>query len=209
MKRSIIIDDFLDDPHTERKRALQGKYDDVLHRGLYYPGISPHADDETENRIRRRLNLSGGAFQSFFRMYLPGMDQHTFIHNDCQIGVISGILFLTHPADCKGGLAFWRHRLYGWETQPGPGVLERFGEKDTQAFWEKIKVEGHEAERWEMVDYAAMEFNRMVLFDSARYHSRWPKEELAPDAHHCRLIKVFFWMPDKDAPVPKEEEEFA
>lgn len=195
MKRCHVIDNFLPDPNAERARALEAPFHDVEHRGLDYAGISPCPDPLVEARVRQTLGVIGGEFTTFFRRYVPGENPATFIHNDSQIGVFSGILFLSAPEHCRGGLAFWRHRLYGWETQPEKGVVETFGEVDSPAFWNRIKDEGFDEPRWEMVDYVPMEFNRLVLFPSGRYHSRYPKEVPGKDLTDCRLIKTFFWLP--------------
>jgi hypothetical protein len=201
LKRCYVTDNFLADPHEERTRALAAQYSAVEHRGLDYAGIAPAPDQAAEQRVRDVLGVSGGAFTTFWRRYLPSENPATFVHNDCQIGAFSGILFLSPPEHCKGGVAFWRHRLYGWEVQPAYGVVEQFGEKsDNAAFWDRIKDEGLEEARWEMVDYVPMQFNRMVLFDSKRYHSRYPKAIGGTSPGDCRLIKTFFWMPDPPLP---------
>lgn len=191
--RCLVVDNFLADAEEERGRALASDFQTEEHRGLDYPGIALAPAPELEERIRGLLSLQGGDFTSFYRRYLPSEKQGTFIHNDCHIGDVSGILFLSRPEHCFGGLAFWRHRLYGWEQQPpNEDAIRHLGLRDTPELWESVHKDGLEEERWQMVDYWRMDFNRLVLFRSDRYHSRYPKATTGSGPEDCRLIRTFF-----------------
>lgn len=191
--RVLVIDDFLSDPQAERERALRAKYRTVSHNGVTYRGIA-----ETEDPpMRERLEEIAGAGKakecvSFWRRYLENEEQETFIHSDVLIGHFTAVLYLSDPAHCRGGLAFWRHRKYGWEWHPHPETLKEQGLKNTEKLWKRIHREGFDESLWEMVDYVPLEFNRLVVFRSPLYHSRYPKRAFGRGIRDARLIKTFF-----------------
>jgi hypothetical protein len=200
MKRVLIIDNFLKEPDAEWVRARNSDFKDIEHRGLDYPGIAEVSDPRSEDRIREIIGQKGGRFTTIFRRYLPTEKPVTFIHNDCQLGLFSAILFLTRPDHARGGVAFWRHRLYGWEGQPAAAELAPRGLRDTPALWESVHQDGFDEFKWEMVDYVPVQFNRLIIFLSSRYHSRYPKEATGETPDMCRMIKTFFFQPEAACP---------
>jgi hypothetical protein len=73
------------------------------------------------------------------------------------------------------------------------------GLRDTPELWENVHKDGFDSFKWEMVDYVPMYFNRLILFLSVRYHSRFPKEPTGNDPATCRMIKTFFYYPEKES----------
>jgi len=196
----IVIDNFLSDPKTERELALSAEYHDIEHRGLNYRGISPVEDPSSFERIEKAVGMKLPKRECIYRRYLPEYKNETHIHNDCLIATFTGICFLTPPEHCKGGLAFWKHRALGWEAQPMPEAHLRFGFKDDD-YYLQVHKDGFDEDRWKMVDYVPMQFNRMVIFWGPRYHSRYPKDPPGTGMKDCRLIKVFFGMVGDESPA--------
>lgn len=193
-----VIENFLADPVAERAKALAASYSDVDHNGLDYKNIHLHHDEAAENKIRLAVGCAGGAFETFYRFYKGGETHSTWIHCDVEIGHHSAVLFLNEPANCRGGLAFWRHKTYGWHRQPTAAELVAMGIRDTKEFWQGIHQDGLDPFKWEMVEYVPMEFNRLVIFDSSLFHSRYPKETSGEGVENGRLIKTFFFVrPDR------------
>ena len=112
-----IIHNFHDFPDRERERALSSEYREITHNNLNYRGISELKEDPDEKRIERLLNLSPGKWTTFYRRYLENEENETYIHNDCEIGELSAILFLNTKEQCQGGTAFWKYKQYGWNKQ--------------------------------------------------------------------------------------------
>ena len=194
MKTAHVIDNFLSNPEEERSRALAAEYKTVDHNGLSYPGISLVDAPEDLERNQKILGVEKPkATESFYRQYLPGQEQSTFIHSDVEIGTFSGVLFLNPPELCKGGLAFWRHRMTGLESHPSPEQCAQFGLIDGDPFFSEVHRQGLEERYWEMIDYVPMEFNRLVLFFSPRFHSRYPKDPIGENVETARLIKTYFY----------------
>lgn len=193
-----VVENFLADAKAEREKALAATYVDMDHNGLDYKNISLHHDEAAENKLRLLLNCPGGAFETFYRYYKGNESHSTWIHTDIEIGHHSAILFLNEPKNCKGGLAFWRHKTYGWHRQPTAPELDALGIKDTPEFWATLHQDGLDPFKWELVEYTPMAFNRLVLFDSHLFHSRYPKETTGEGPETGRLIKTFFFVrPDR------------
>jgi hypothetical protein len=198
----IVIDDFLEDPHGERALALKAEYQTVVHHDITYRGIAMTHAPASQARILEAVGMKDtpGIFTTFWRRYLAEEENETYIHADAAIGEVTGVLFLSPPERCQGGLAFWRHRLYGWSHVPPQSELERLGLEDTPEFWQSLVADGHFEKRWEMVDYVPMAFNRLVLFWSPMFHSRYPKRAFGSRLEDARLVKCFFFSPQRSVP---------
>lgn len=187
----IVVNNFFKDPMAERKAALAAEYSQIEHNGLQYSGISPCSDNSSFKRIEKLLGTKLPVRECIYRRYLPEYKNETHIHNDCLIATFTGIVFLTPPEHCKGGLAFWKHRALGWKAQPTAEDVASFGFKN-DAYSLQVYQDGFDEDRWEMIDYVPMAFNRLVLFWGPMYHSRYPKDPPGTGMDDCRLIKVFF-----------------
>ena len=187
-----VIDDFLEDPYAEREKALAAQYSTREHNGLKYRGISLTEDPESVNRIAAITGLNFKHSTVFYRRYLESEENETYIHNDVLIGTITGLLYLNVPEQCQGGTAFWRHREFGWEHQPTQEQLDQTGYCDTPELWKHVLNEGFDESKWEKTDYCEMKFNRLLLFWSPRYYSRYPMRAFGKETSDARLIKCFF-----------------
>jgi len=193
--KPIVIDNFFEDPLKERNNALKALYNPLEHDGYPYHGFSFTNDPGTTSRILEALRITSTPTKvtCSYRRYLPEDSQATYIHNDSNIGTFSAICFLTEDKDSTGsGLAFWKHKVTGWTGQP---TLEEFlptGLKDEPKTWHNMVSEGKDESKWDMIDFVPMKFNRMVIFPSHKYHSRFPQDTIGNTIDTSRLIKVFF-----------------
>lgn len=195
MKGFHYVDNFLADPDAERKKALSAEYEEIAHRDIKYRGISFHSDDLVASRIKEILGCPDFDYKCFYRRYLEKEQSETHIHNDHVIGTFTAILFLNPPEQCYGGTAFWRHKLTGWAHHPTQEMLDAAKVKDEPETWQAIISDGFAEKKWDMIDYCPMEYNRLLLFWSARFHSRWPQAAFGHDLESARLIKTFFFKP--------------
>jgi Family of unknown function (DUF6445) len=191
----ITIDGFLDDPHAERDKALSARYETIDHNALKYRGISFTDDEKSVARISDIVGYPLVDPKVMWRRYVAEEKNETYIHSDVQIGNFTAILYLNPPDKIYGGTAFWKHRKYGWNRQPTLEELEARGLKDTPELWNQIHQDGFDEKKWDMTDMVGMRFNRLLIFESPRFHSRWPMQAFGSDIESARLIKVFFlWV---------------
>ena len=187
-----VIENFLPDAHTERERALAATYRTTVHNDLTYRGISEQDEGPECARLRQVLNFEGGHITTGYRRYLEDEENETYIHADADIADWTGVLFLSRPEDSRGGTAFWRYRPYNWLGVPTKEMLLEQGLDDAPNLWKRVLTEGQEERHWQMWDYVPMGFNRLVLFPSALFHSRYPKRAFGTETADSRLIKFYF-----------------
>lgn len=198
----LVRDNWLKEPEIEQSLAYAADYAPFEYNGVRYQGIAPRPAEAQENAIREILGVTGGSFTTFWRRYVaPELldedpNRWKLIHTDAEMGQVAAVLFLTPPEHCRGGLAFWRHKAYGWLCAPGQPDMDLLGLKDTPQFWSRFRESAEDPDQWEMVDYVPMEFNRLVIFNAHRWHSRWPAKDDSQAMAEARLIKAFFWRPD-------------
>jgi hypothetical protein len=200
MKNFLVVDNFLPDPHDERALALRATYETIEHNGITYRGMSEQPEGPECAEIRRLLGFTGGKIVTGWRRYLAEEEKETYIHPDSDIGRFTGILYLNPPEQCYGGTAFWRYRQYGWGRVPAPAELEAQGLRDTPALWKRILDDGEDEFLWEMHEYVPMGWNRLLIFDSRYFHSRYPKRSFGTELSNARLIKLFFITPPEGTP---------
>lgn len=189
------IENFLPDPARERELALEATYVTLEHNGLVYRGMSEQPEGEECARLRQILSFEGGVIRTGYRRYLESEENETYIHPDADIAKYTAVLFLNTPDQAKGGTAFWRYRPYNWVAVPRAEELPLQGLKDEPSLWKRILDEGHDEFHWQMWNYVPMGWNRLLIFDSRLFHSRYPKRAFGSTIADGRLIKLYFIQP--------------
>jgi hypothetical protein len=175
-----IIDEFLPDAHRVRRDALCAPFIDFN---------AP--DGETYKRVcmaevpglRESLERHVGPVSIHamgYRLNYNGEMPNTAIHSDLGWGTKAVVLYL---CDGEGGTAFWRHKATG---------AERIGPADAELL-SKVEGDWDDAEAWDQVELAPLKFNRAVIYDGLRFHSRWPFEAFGTTPEDGRLIAVAFF----------------
>jgi hypothetical protein len=193
----VVVENFLADPSLERERALKAVYETREHNSLTYRGIAETEDAEQFEKLTKLIGCEKAKIKCYWRRYLEDEENETYIHADMDIGAITGILYLNTPEQCYGGTAFWKYRPYGWPTVPSEAQLYDVGLKNEKPLFDRLLSDGQDEFLWEMIEYVPMEFNRLLLFDSIHFHSRYPKKAFGTTLTDGRLIKLFFITPEK------------
>jgi len=191
-----VVENWFEDPKKERETALSSQYKDIDHNGLMYRGICKQTDDQGFQKIEEATGQKIPKRECMYRRYLPEYKNETFIHNDVLIATFTCIVFLTQPEHCNGGLAFWKHALLGWQSQPVKEDADRYGIGDE--YWKLVYQDGFDEKKWEMTEYIPMGFNRAVIFWGPMFHSRYPQAPIGTEFNDCRLIKTYFGMVGDD-----------
>jgi hypothetical protein len=181
----IVLDNFLKRPELEREKALKQNFKTVEHNGLKYRGIAMTEDLRNLHRIENLLGVKFKETTNYYRINLENEENETYIHSDILIGSFTAILYL-NPEYPKGhGTAFWRHGLYQFESHEPK-------EERNDDFWKSIYEDGFHEDRWQMTQLVEAKFNRLIIFYSPRYHSRYPMKSFGHTTDEARLIKVYF-----------------
>lgn len=191
----LVRNNFLADPKAERERALAAVYETIQHNGLTYRGMSEQAEGPECAEIRAILGFHRGKIVTGYRRYLADEENETYIHSDANIAKWTAVLYLNEPDQCQGGTAFWRYRPYNWVGLPTAEGLAAQGLEDEPSLWDRVLADGHDERKWEMHNYVPLGWNRLILFDSRLFHSRYPKRSFGTSVADARLIKLFFITP--------------
>lgn len=178
-----IYDNLIPNPARLRRLGLGAAYEDFA---------AP--DGETYRRVARQevpglqaaieqvmgpVDMLGMGYRLNFNGEMP----NTAIHSDLGWGTHAAVLYLSDGPG--GGTALWRHRATG---------VERIDMGDEELL-QQIKGDWSKPDRWEQTALAPMRLGRLVIYESALFHSRWPFEAFGDGAATGRLIAVAFFTP--------------
>lgn len=178
----LIVDDAIPDPLAARELALSAQYIDYqASDGEIYKRVSFAEVPGFREAIEAKLGPVNMLMMGY-RLNYSGERPNAAIHSDLGFGTHAAVLYLSEG---EGGTAFWRHKATG-ESRIEPGDLELLG-----------KIEGHwdDESRWVQIGLCEMKLGRMVIYESAQFHSRWPFGAFGEDARSGRLVAVSFFTP--------------
>jgi len=183
----LVIDNFYKNPMDVRNFALRQEFKVTGN----YPGTRTQtfASQELKELINRYLEpfsgkitefpMETGAYNGSFQ-YTTSRDR-SWIHTDHH-NTWGGVLYLTPDAPVSSGTAFYRIK-HGGEMYENP--LKR----------DYIDSHSQDLTKWEQVDTVGNVFNRLVLFNSKRYHMSM--DYFGTDKTDGRLFQVFFFSTEK------------
>jgi len=181
MKTSVIVvDGFYADPMDVRTYALNSSFDvrgnypglrtqPFLHAGIY---ATIQAIVQAPI-VYWPTDTYNGAFQYTTK------DARTWVHSDHTTNR-AGVLFLTPDAPPSAGTSFFRHQETGLDVYPDDPELRAQTDRDAGDFG-----------KWSKTDAVANMFNRLVIFDSNRFHSA--DHYFGDGLEDGRLFQTFFF----------------
>ena len=178
----LIIDDAIPDAAGLRAEALRAPYIDWPgYDGQVYKRVALVNVPGLQAAIEAAMgpvDMLGMGYRLNFNGELPNQS----VHSDLGWGTHAAVLYLS---DGPGGTALWRHKATGTERIDAgqADLLERIGSD-----WD-------DASAWDQVGLAEMKLGRLVIYESALFHSRWPFAAFGTDPETGRLIAVAFFTP--------------
>jgi hypothetical protein len=193
----IVIDNFYNNPMETRNFVLA---QDFSVKGNY-PGnrTISYATPDLKNIIQKYVLSFGGRITDFpmpdadksnaDKIY-NGAFQYTtsrdrsWIHTDSWNNW-AGVLFLTPDAPLNSGTAFYKFHD------------ESMNEEDSKILDSRKEVDrfSQDFTKWELIDKVGNVFNRLVLFNSKRFHMSM--DYFGDSKENGRLFQVFFFSTDK------------
>lgn len=193
-----ILDDYLVDPWTRRLDALIAPLGPVLAPGGQFPGIAPsHHGLFGGSDPGHGLGLSPiSGIQEFYRLTMAHDQLPTFIHNDTAMARTTAILYLNTPetipaSHIEGGTGFWTHKRTGLKRHPTMEDAARLG-IGIDPLIQELQRDGLDPDKWVLDSICPMQFNRLLVFDSALWHGPIPRPGWGNSPGNGRLIQVFF-----------------
>ena len=167
----IVIDNFYENPYEIRNFALKQEYKE----GFYFPGrrTKSFATESIKKRLQDIISPFAGEISWFLTdehadngsfQYSHSKDR-SWIHTDscCEW---AAVLYLTPNAPYSCGTGFYE------KTTPH-------------------NEDGYDITNWKLVDSIGNVFNRLIVFNSKRFHSSI--NYFGDSIENCRLYQVFFF----------------
>jgi hypothetical protein len=193
----IVIDNFYNNPMETRNYILTQEF---RVRGNY-PGqrTISYANEEIKNVIQRYILTVGGKITEF-PIPKPDMSDADKIYNGAYQYTTSrdrswvhmdgfnnwaGVLFLTPDAPITAGTGFFQFH---------DGTM---GEEDQKLMNNKELTDTYSQDmtKWKLVDQVGNVFNRLVLFNSKKFHMSM--DYFGDRKENGRLFQVFFFSTEK------------
>lgn len=191
----IIVDNFYNNAMETRNYILSQEFSV---RGNY-PGqrTTSYANDQLKDIIQKYVEPFGGKITEFpipmddnSKDVYNGAFQYTtsrdrsWVHTDSWNNW-AGIIFLTPDAPLSSGTGFYRFKD-GATCEEDGKILNNKNEVDKFS---------QDLTKWEMVDRVGNVFNRLVLFNSKRYHMS--QDYFGDTKENGRLFQVFFFSTER------------
>jgi hypothetical protein len=193
----IVIDNFYENPYETRNYILT---QDFKVRGNY-PGqrtisyanqhlkdiiqeyITPFAGKIIEFRMPDETNKDNNSIYNGAFQYTTSRDR-SWVHMDGNNNW-AGVLYMTPNAPLSSGTGFYKFK---------DGT---FCEKDQKILDNKTETDkfSQDLTKWEQVDKVGNIFNRLILFDSKRFHMSM--DYFGDSKENGRLFQVFFFSTER------------
>lgn len=200
----LIIDNFYKDPYKIREIALAQEYK----RGTYYPGMrsKSFASEELKEMFQCIINdygcitnfpinnnestqtINNGSFN-----YCTTEDIDTgWIHTDHPHNLV-GLIYLTPDPPLVSGTKFYQ---YNNESEKHSYYNEKIDKVIKDSHFNK------DISKWKLIDIVGNVFNRLVLFNSRKYHLA--RDFFGTDINNGRLTQNFWFSYDNTIKMYKE-----
>ena len=178
MKTTLIItDDFYGNPDNVRAYALAQPFEVAGN----YPGMrtKPYLPDDVKEAIQRIVYNAGGNVTDWMEnsgytgaFQICTASDRTWIHAD-SYNTWAAVCYLTPNAPLSAGTALYRHKATGEYSKV------------------KENHEGYDYTKWDMVDYVANKYNRIVLYRGNLFHAS--VDYFGDNNQNGRLFQTFFF----------------
>lgn len=192
-KTIIILDDFINqDQFDPFNKAIESSdFAGVEYFGRFYPGVAPSndmIDSIVTETIEKRLQLTEDSVSiklSMLRLELESDEPTSWIHADTICGSQYALVGYMNDSPLKmGGTAFWKHSICGESNT-------EFKDNDLVGMF--LVKDSHSDQSWEITGMAGYKKNRVVIYHSDRFHSRFPRKSFGTTKEDGRLIYVCFF----------------
>jgi hypothetical protein len=181
MKTTLIItDDFYQNPDQVRAYALSQTFEVKGN----YPGLrtKPWLPEDLKKSIQYIVKNAGGNITNWFEdsgytgaFQICTAKDRTWIHAD-NYNTWAGVCYLTPDAPLSSGTALYRNKNTKQEEKSNTN---------------EPYLDGYDYTKWEMTDYVANKYNRIVLYRGNLYHASL--DYFGDNFQNGRLFQTFFF----------------
>jgi hypothetical protein len=186
----IVIDNFYENPYEVRNFALQQEYKEQPCTDYNYcigKRTKSFAYEEHKKKFQEILEPIVGKIKNFpydtdnGKFQYSTSNEHSWVH--CDNANFAGIIYLTPDAPVESGTAFYKYI---------DGTMDEY---ESRIMKNKYYKYDKDMTKWKLVDKVGNIFNRLVLFDSSRFHTA--VDYFGSDMYDSRLYQLFFFSVEK------------
>lgn len=192
---SLALDDFHRSPVAIQRVAKTLSFGEQEYEGEKYRGVGLGYNVEgMDTLLCALINANSVKIDmEYFRLGLEAGDLTDYIHADSGISPWAAVWYLSDaPKGVQAGTAFWRHKETGLTEVPTVEyVAEKFPSVDY--FNQMMRDHANDESKWEMTGLIGQKFNRIVIYPTKCFHSRFPQKAWGKDVNDGRLIWTGFF----------------
>lgn len=188
-----IVDDFINPEEALRlrRKVLEQGFKTFYYEDPPVPYHTVNVELKADAIIKAIGDLTGHKVDLCIQAFRLGAEKsqlHNLVHADHTCAAWAAVYYLNPEHQCQGGTAFWRHKKHGWCAMPTQQEIENAGYT-----LEQLAADWHIQDAWEMVSLAGMRHNRIIIYPSQIFHSRWPWSGFGQEPDQARLVHVSFF----------------
>lgn len=199
METSLLVgENFLDNFNEKRRWALSREVRTEDYHGEKWPGIISDWGSYPIHRLGELMGFPVESCLSFFRLNTPENSPPSRIHaDDIVLGSEwASVIYMSTPQQdiaMNCGTALWKHKPTLCDGRPSIDFANSVTDNPL-AFYDKIDEDGHDESKWQLMAHAGMKANRIVVYPSRLFHSRYPRDmEFGNTKDTGRLVWVNFF----------------
>ena len=182
MRQSFVVyDEFLPNPEAflERAQSLPFRRSGMIPGNLATGRVSwaSRMERRCEQLLGRKVTwarkLGSGTYRWTSAREASARGTEFYSHSDGIYDVVC-LLYLSPERHCHGGTGFFRHKKTGLsgyhDLAPVQRVMDREG-TSVLALDTEILKDAYDRDAWDMTDLVEMRSNRLVIYNSRRFHS--------------------------------------
>lgn len=192
---SLAVDDFHRTPIAIQRVAKTLNFGDQEYEGHTYHGVGLGYDVEGIDSLLSAIlgSNSVNVDMQYFRLGLTAGDLTAYIHADNSISKWAAVWYLSEaPKGVQAGTAFWRHKETGLTEVPTEEwILKNFPTREY--FFQMLQADANDESKWEMTGLIGQKFNRIAIYPTKVFHSRYPQQAWGKDVNDGRLCWTGFF----------------
>ncbi len=197
MVHQIIIDDFHPTPVAISKVAKGLNYGPQEWKGHTYNGIGlGYSPEGAYGYLGAIFGMPVKPKLEYFRLGTKTEQPTTYIHVDTICAKYAAVWYLSEPpAGIIAGTAFWRHKESGLSALPTREALAEIlgGDDKVDPFVAQLNTDGNDESKWDLIGLVGQKFNRIAIYPTNLFHSRYPKDAWGENAEDGRVVWTTFF----------------
>lgn len=194
---NITVDDFHPAPVAISKMAKGLDYGPQEWNGHTYNGIGiGYSPEGAYGYLGAIFGAPIKPKLEYFRLGIKTEPTTTYIHADSVLAKYAAVWYLSEAPDgVIAGTACWRHIESGLTSLPTREDMATTlgGDDKVDGFVAKLAEDGNDESKWQMTALVGQKFNRIAIYPTRLFHSRFPKDAWGETVNDGRIVWTTFF----------------